>query len=133
MGIGPESITDEGGDAFMAALTYAGGQTIIAWEPFIFYDSADPASVKGINDFIDAMLAFSGGKGWGHAHVRHFGASGLTDAERQALLHKGESLEAKDTQSLEVPTVEPLRWQWKIKQAMDPNDIGDFSYFVMKD
>jgi glycolate oxidase len=133
MGIGPESITDEGGDAFMAALSYAGGETIIAWEPFIFYDSASPDSVKGINDFIDAMLAFSGGKGWGHAHVRHFGASGLSDAERQELLHKGKDLEAKETQGLEVPTVEPLRWQWKIKQAMDPNDIGDFSYFVIKD
>jgi glycolate oxidase len=120
-------LVDDGGDAFMAALTYAGGETLVAWEPFIFYDPADPDSVKETNEFIDTLLAFTGGKGWGHAHVRHWGAKGLTKEERQEILHKGKLGE------LEVPVLDFLRWQWKIKQAMDPNDIGDFGYFYVED
>ena len=112
-----KSIVDDGGDAFMGGLTGIGGMNIGGWELFTFYDPHEPDSVKGINNLLDDMSAHGAKRGWGRGHSREWGVMTLTKEERRMILS-----------NTEFPSSNFFRYQWKVKQALDPNDVGDFGY-----
>jgi len=106
-------IVDDGGDAGMGGVGGMGGGGSAGFENFILYDPGDAESVE---------MAQACGAEAGHI-AAEAGAGGFSfffieKEQIQALLTKRPD-----------PTI--FRWQRKIKDAFDPNEVGDGSYLCL--
>ena len=103
-------IVDDGGDAGMGGMAGLGGGGIPGFENFIFYDPADAESIKAAEACrIDAgcTAAEVGAGGWSFTYI-----------------------EEQRAKSQLAEMVNPIifRYQRKIKEALDPNEVGDGTY-----
>ncbi len=106
-------IVDDGGDAGMGSVGTAGGGGYSAFENFILYDPSDAESVEAAR----ACNADAG-------HIAmEAGAGGYNfffmEKERVQALLAGRAR----------PAI--FQWQRKIKEAFDPNEVGDGSYLYL--
>ena len=106
-------IVNDGGDAGMGGVGTAGGGGYNAFENFILYDPGDAASVEAARACnVDA----------GHIAVEA-GAGGYNFF----------FMEKEQVQALLAGRARPaiFQWQQKIKEAFDPNGVGDGSYLCL--
>ncbi len=107
-------IVDDGGDAGIGGMGGMGGGGYPGFENFILYDPSDAESVKAAWACSEdaGRIAAEAGIGGGPNFV-------FIEKERiQALLSQAA-----------LPAF--LRYQRKIKEALDPNDVGDGSWFYL--
>ena len=112
-----------GGDTMMGGMGGIGGGGQTAWENFVHFDSHQRESVEGTYEFFNAKAEISKKYGLGamermYAISRRDDGYGRTQAEQDQMLAGS-------------PQAMAYEYQWKIREFLDPNKMGD-SYWVAK-
>lgn len=95
------------------------------WENFTCWDPHDASSVKGTFDYFEAAAKFGAQNKWGPGMERSMalcrGADGkeFPQDKRQQILAGS-------------PVAHVFRYQQKIKEAINPHDLGDAYYTTLK-
>jgi FAD/FMN-containing dehydrogenase len=116
------AIVRAGGDCTMGGLGGLGGGAYIMWENFTCWDPHDKDSVEGTFQFFEATDRF--------ARKRNLGLG----MERTNALCRGSDgkevpKEVRDRVYAASPQAHVFHYQQKIREAFNPNDLGD-SYYV---
>ena len=114
-------MVDQNGDSTMGAIGGQGGGGGVVWECFTCFDPHDKKSTEGTCKFFDATFKFGLGKGWGPGMERMNsvcrGSDGMATPKK-----------VRDKMHLDSPQPAAFHYQWQVKQALDPNDLGDEYY-----
>ncbi|MEJ2558957.1 MAG: hypothetical protein P8186_22620 [Anaerolineae bacterium] len=103
-----------------------GGGGTVLWENFTCFDPYDRQSTEGTLEFFDACTKLGLERGWGigmekwNAQCR--GADGRTTPK-----------EERDRIHLSAPQPAVFRYQHKVREAFNPNDLGDAYYETLED
>ena len=120
------AVVQAGGDCMMGPVGGQGGGGTCLWENFTCFDPYDRASTEGTLEFFDACTRFGLSKGWGvgmekwNAVAR--GPDGRTTPKQE-----------RDRIHLAAPQPSVFRYQRKIREAFNPNDLGDAYYETLDD
>jgi glycolate oxidase len=120
------AIVEAGGDCMMGPIGGQGGGGTVLWENFTCFDPYDRQSTEGTLEFFDACTRLGLERGWGvgmekwNAVAR--GPDGRTTPK-----------EERDRIHLSAPQPSVFRYQHKIRQAFNPNDLGDAYYETLDD
>lgn len=120
------AVVQAGGDCMMGPIGGMGGGGTCLWENFTCFDPHDRESVDGTLEFFDACTQFGLEKGWGvgmekwNAHAR--GRDGRTTPKAE-----------RDRIHLSAPQPAAFRYQHKIREALNPNNLGDAYYETLED
>jgi hypothetical protein len=115
-----------GGDGMMGGIGGMGGGGISLWENFTHFDPYNKESTEGTLEFFNATTKYSIEKGWGpgmekmNAYARGF--DGRTTPK-----------DVRDKMFLESGEPSAPRYQRKIKEALNPNNLGDAYYRTLDD
>ena len=118
-------IVSAGGDSAMLSISTAGGGGGAGWEFFTCFDSHDPDSVECAREFHYNTNKFGLENGWGpDMGVQH------TDARDP----DGYSVPAEVQEAGLIHTLQPqaFEYQWKIREAFNPNHLGDSYYRTLQ-
>lgn len=115
-----------GGECSMGGISGMGGGGSTVWENFTHFDPYDKKSVEGVYEFFDASFKFGLERGWGPGMERGNSIS------RGA---NGKSLPQADMDRMLLASRQPsvFRFQHKIKEILDPNDLGDSYYLTIEE
>jgi hypothetical protein len=118
------NIVAAGGDCAMGGIGVMGGGGATVWENFAHFDPHDKASTEGTLEFFNASSAYGVKRGWGPGMEKQNDSARWTDGKttpkaiRDKLLSGGQ------------PSV--FRYQRRIKETFDPNDLGDTYYRTLE-
>ena len=114
-------MVEQGGDSAMGAIGSQGGGGGVGWETFVCFDPADKKSTEGTFKFFEATYKFGLDKGWGEGMER------LNMAARGS---DGMAVPKRARDKMHRASAQPsmFNYQWQVKQALDPNDLGDEYY-----
>ncbi len=120
------AIVEAGGDCMMGPIGGQGGGGTGLWENFTCFDPHDKESVDGTLEFFDACTKLGLERGWGVGMEKWNsvarGADGKTTPKAE-----------RDRMHLAAPQPSAFRYQHKIRQAFNPNDLGDAYYETLED
>ena len=105
----------DAGDQAMGPIGGQGGGGVTGWEDFVFYDPQDPDSTKAaaeVSDEGDRLKAAQGRPPGGML----FGLARSTHADVDVLAKK-------------LSRSPEYNWQRKLKEILDPNEVGSGNYF----
>ena len=118
------AIVEAGGDGMIGGIGGRGGGGMCMWENFANFDPYDKASTQGTFDFFEASFKYTlennltpGMERW-NAPAR--GSDGMATAEAQREQMLGGA-----------PQPAAFRYQRKIREALNPNDLGDAYYMTL--
>ena len=115
------AVVEAGGDCMMGPIGGQGGGGTCLWENFTCFDPHDRGSVEGTLELFDAATRLGLERGWGvgmekwNAQCR--GADGRTTPKDE-----------RDRVHLSAPQPSVFRYQHKVREALNPNDLGDAYY-----
>ena len=118
------NIAAAGGDCAMGGIGVMGGGGATVWENFAHFDPHDKASTEGTLEFFNASSAYGVKRGWGPGMEKQNDSARWTDGKttpkeiRDKLLSGGQS--------------SVFRYQRRIKETFDPNDLGDTYYRTLE-
>jgi len=118
------NIAAAGGDCAMGGIGVMGGGGATVWENFAHFDPHDKASTEGTLEFFNASSAYGVKRGWGPGMEKQNDSARWTDGKttpkeiRNKLLSGGQS--------------SVFRYQRRIKETFDPNDLGDTYYRTLE-
>jgi hypothetical protein len=115
------AIVDAGGDCMMGGIATIGGGATVVWENFTCFDPYDKESTDGTFAFFEATSKYGISRKWGSGMERGNAAS-------RALDGKATPKEVRDKMLSASPQPAIFRYQRKIREAFDPNDLGDEYY-----
>jgi glycolate oxidase len=119
------AMVEAGGDCTMGGLACIGGGGLCGWENFVHFDPKDRESVGGVFDFFEATTKFGAerelGSGMERMNAASRGDDGKTTPE-----------EVRERMLLASPQPSVFYYQQKIKEVLDPNDLGDAYYLTLK-
>lgn len=120
------TIVEAGGDCTMGPIGGQGGGGTGLWEGFTCFDSYDRESTEGTLAFFDACTKMT--------QEKHWIACGMEKWNAAARGSDGRSTpkEVRDKMHLSAPQPSVFRYQRKIKEAFNPNELGD-EYFETLD
>jgi hypothetical protein len=120
------AVVQAGGDSMMGPIGGMGGGGTCLWENFTCFDPYDRESVDGTREFFDACTRLGLEKGWG---------VGMEKWNAQARGPDGRTTpkEERDRIHLASPQPSAFRYQHKIREALNPNDLGDAYYETFED
>jgi glycolate oxidase len=110
-----------GGDCTMGGIGVMGGGGATVWENFAHFDPYNKFSTEGTLEFFNATAKLGAEKGWGPPMEKQNDSARWTDgyatpkAIRNALLKSSAQPSA-------------FRYQKRIREIFDPNDLGDTYY-----
>ena len=118
------SIVEAGGDCTMGGVGGLGGGAFVMWENFTCWDPHDRDSVEGTFEFFENCDQLAKKKNLG------------VGMERQNALCRGRdgkevSREQRETAYTASPQAHVFRYQQKIREAFNPNDLGDAYYVAL--
>jgi hypothetical protein len=104
----------------------AGGGGSMAWENFTHFDPHDKESTEGTLEFFDAATQYGIEKGWG---------PGMEKMNAYARGPDGRSTTKEAREQIFLAAAQPhaFRYQRKIKETFNPNDLGDVYYRTLSD
>jgi hypothetical protein len=114
-------IVAAGGDCTMGGIGGMGGGGSMAWENFTHFDPHDKESTEGTLDFFNAATKFGMEKGYGPGMEKMNDYARWSDGKRTPTEIRNKILSS-------APQPSASRYQRKIKEALDPNDLGDAYY-----
>jgi len=120
------AVVQAGGDCMMGPIGGMGGGGTCLWENFTCFDPYDRASVDGTREFFDACTRYGLERGWGvgmekwNAQAR--GPDGRTTPKAE-----------RDRIHLAAPQPSAFRYQHRIREALNPNHLGDEYYETLED
>jgi glycolate oxidase len=119
------AIVEAGGDCMMGPIGGQGGGGTCLWENFTCFDPSDKFSTEGTLEFFDAATEYGIKQGWGVGmekwNSQNRGPDGRTTPK-----------EERDRIHLSAPQPNVFRYQHKVREALNPNDLGD-AYFETLD
>jgi len=113
-----------GGDCMMGGMGGIGGGGATAWENFTHFDSHSAESVQGTYDFFEATSKFGMEHGLG-AMERMYSVSRRDDGYARS-----QEEQAQRVSRMSQPHV--YEYQWKIREILDPNKLGDAYYVTLE-
>jgi len=122
---GRGAIVEAGGDCTMGPIGGQGGGGTCLWENFTCFDPSDKFSTEGTLEFFNAATEYGIKRGWGVGmekwNSQNRGPDGRTTPK-----------ETRDQIHRSAPQPNVFRYQHKVKEALNPNDLGD-AYFETLD
>jgi glycolate oxidase len=119
------SIVEAGGDCTMGGVGGLGGGAYVMWENFTCWDPHDKDSVEGTFEFFENSDRFAKGKKLGVGMER-------TNALCRGSNGKEVPKERREIAYAASPSATALRYQQKIREAFNPNDLGDAYYVTLE-
>jgi len=119
------AIVEAGGDCMMGPIGGQGGGGTGLWENFTCFDSHDRASTEGTLEFFDACTEYGLERGWGVGMEKWNSVARGPDG-------KTTPKEERDRMHRAAPQPSVFRYQHKVREAFNPNDLGD-AYFETLD
>jgi hypothetical protein len=113
-----------GGDCMMGGMGGIGGGGVTAWENFTHFDSASADSVAKTHDYFDAAANYGKQNGLG-AMQKMYAISRQDNGYRQ-------TKETHEKMASASPQPVVFEYQWKIRNFLDPNNLGDAYYTTLK-
>ena len=113
-----------GGDCMMGGVATIGGGATIVWENFTCWDPYDKESTDGAFEFFEASSKYGVERHWGPGMERGNVASRGNDGYETPKEVRQRLLSAS-------PQPEVYYYQRKIKEAFNPNDLGDAYYLTI--
>lgn len=115
------SIVAAGGDCTMGGIGVIGGGGATVWENFTHFDPYDKASTEGTYDFFNATSKYSEKRGWGSGMEKQMDSARWTDGKTTPKVIRDRLL---------LSSAQPVtfRYQRRIKEIFDPNNLGDTHY-----
>jgi hypothetical protein len=118
------AIAATGGDCMMGGLGGMGGGAFMMWENFTTWDPFSKESVDGTFEFFENCDKFARERNWS------------TGMERTNALVRGSDgkegpKEKRDQAYSHAPISVAFRYQQKIKEVFNPNDLGDAHYMTL--
>jgi hypothetical protein len=120
------NIVAAGGDGMMGGIGGIGGGANTMWENFTHFDSHDKASTEGTLEFFNAVSQYCREKGWGP------GMEKMNDSARWSDGHSTPK-EIRDKMLLASAQPSVFRYQRKIRETFNPNNLGDTYYRTLDD
>ena len=117
------NIVASGGDCAMGGIGVVGGGGATVWENFAHFDPYNKESTEGTLAFFNATSAYGVKRGWGPGMEKQNDSARWTDGKTTPKEIRDKLLSAQAS---------PMRYQHKIKQAFDPNDLGDTYYRTLE-
>jgi hypothetical protein len=119
------AIGQAGGDCMMGGLGGMGGGAFVMWENFTTWDPHEKASVDGTFEFFENCDKFARQNSW------------ATGMERSNAICRGSDGKAIPKEKREQafshsPMAHVLRYQQKIRETFNPNDLGDVHYLTLE-
>lgn len=114
-------IVAAGGDCAMGGIGVMGGGGATVWENFTHFDPHDKESTEGTLEFFNATSKYGIERGWGPGMEKQNDSARWTDGKTTP-----KEIREKLLKSQHQPLV--FRYQRKIKETFNPNDLGDTYY-----
>ena len=121
------AMVEAGGDCMMGPIGGQGGGGTGLWENFTCFDPHDRVSTEGTLEFFDACTELAREKRWVAAGMEKWNAAARGSNGRTT------PKEERDRLHLSSPQPSVYRYQRRIKEAFDPNDLGDEYYETLED
>jgi len=115
------AIVAAGGDSTMGGIGGMGGGGGCMWEGFTHFDPADKASTEGTLEFFTAATKYGMEHGLGPGMEKQNDYARWSDGKRTPR-------EIRDKILMSAAQPSAFRYQRKIKDILDPNDLGDSYY-----
>jgi glycolate oxidase len=115
------AIVETGGDCMMGGIATIGGGATVVWENFTCFDPYDKKSTDGTYEFFEATSKYGISKKWGSGMERSNAASRGIDGRATPKEVRDKMLSGSSQ-----PLV--FRYQRMVKDAFDPNNLGDEYY-----
>ena len=119
------NIVLSGGDSTMGGLGVIGGGAGVMWEAFTHFDPHDKKSTEGTLEFFNAATKYAAEKGYGPGMEKGNDYARWTDGKRTPQ-------EIRDKILGGAAQPQASRYQRRIKDIFDPNDLGDSYYRELK-
>jgi len=119
------AVVEAGGDCMMGPIGGQGGGGTCLWENFTCFDPYDQFSTEGTLEFFDAATEYGIKRGWGVGMEKWNAAARGPDG-------KTTPKEERDKMHLATPQPDVFRYQHKVREALNPNNLGD-EYFETLD
>jgi glycolate oxidase len=118
------AIVEGGGDCTMGGLGGLGGGAYVMWENFTCWDPHDKASVEGTFEFFQNTDRFAKERSLGVGMERTNALCRGSDGREVPKRHREIAYSAS-------PQAHVFRYQQKIREAFNPNDLGDAYYVTL--
>ena len=119
------AVVQGGGDCMMGPIGGQGGGGTCLWENFTNFDPYDRFSTEGTLELFDAATEYGIKRGWGVGmekwNSQNRGPDGRTTPKDE-----------RDRIHISAPQPNVFRYQHKVREALNPNDLGD-AYFETLD
>jgi hypothetical protein len=115
------AIAAVGGDSDMGSISIIGGGGPTGWEFFTHFDAYDKSTIDGARAFIDATQRWMSGKKLG-------ADMGRWNADARNPRGYDYSQEEQDAMFLKAPQPHVMAYQWKVREAFNPNHLTGTYY-----
>ena len=119
------AVVAAGGDSMMGGLGGLGGGAYTMWENFTCWDPHERASVEGTFEFFENTDKFAKQNQWGMGMER-------ANANVRGPDGKEVRKDIRESQMANSPHAAALRYQQKIREIFNPNDLGDAHYMTLE-
>ena len=120
------AVVEAGGDCQMGPIGGQGGGGTCLWENFTCFDPSNRFSTEGTLEFFDAATEYGVKRGWGVGMEKWNAAARGSDG-------KTTSKEERDKMHLSAPQPNVFRYQHKVREALNPNNLGDEYFETLED
>jgi glycolate oxidase len=120
------AIVAGGGDCTMGPIGGQGGGGTCLWENFTCFDPHSRESTEGTLEFFDACTEYGMARGWGVGMEKWNDAARGPDG-------RATPKDRRDRMHRAAPQPSVFRYQHKIREAFNPNDLGDAYYETLED
>jgi glycolate oxidase len=120
-----DAIAATGGDSDMGSICIIGGGGPTGWEFFTNFDAYDKESIKGTKEFFDDTQRWMHEKGLGVDMGRWNETARKSDGYHY-------SQEEHDEIFAQLPQPEVTAYQWKIREAFNPNNLTGSYYRTLR-
>ncbi|MBN1454199.1 MAG: FAD-binding oxidoreductase [Anaerolineales bacterium] len=120
------AIVEAGGDCMMGPIGGQGGGGTCLWENFTCFDPHDRFSTEGTLEFFDAATEYGIKRGWGVGMEKWNSVARGSDG-------KTTPKEERDKMHLAAPQPNVFRYQHKVREALNPNHLGDEYFETLED
>jgi len=120
------AVVEAGGDCMMGPIGGQGGGGTCLWENFTCFDPYDQFSTEGTQEFFDAATAYGIKRGWGVGMEKWNSVARGPDG-------KTTPKEERDKMHLGAPQPNVFRYQYRVREALNPNNLGDEYFETLED
>ena len=120
------AVVEAGGDCMMGPIGGQGGGGTCLWENFTCFDPHDRFSTEGTLEFFDAATEYGMKRGWGVGMEKWNSVARGSDG-------KTTPKEERDRMHLAAPQPNAFRYQYKVREALNPNHLGDEYFETLED